>query len=81
MIKERVKEIISRFKDHPSIKITKSHISQDDQKFSLNLATGNNIKKIIDKLDTRTSTSFDSIPLGWSNLYKKLYQSSVTASK
>ena len=38
---EIIKEIISHFKDHPSIKIIKSHISQEDQKFSLKLATGN----------------------------------------
>ena len=54
-------EIISRFKDHHSIKIMKSHISLDDQKFSLKLATGNSIEKVINKLDTRTSVSFDSI--------------------
>ena len=42
---EIIKEIISHFKDHPSIKIIKFHISQDDQKFSLKLATGNSIKK------------------------------------
>ena len=72
---EIIKEIISHFKDHASIKIIKSHISQHGQKFSLKLATGNSIKKIIDKLDTKTSISFDSIPLGWSNLYKKLYRS------
>ena len=70
---ETIKEIISHFKDHPSIKIIKSHISQDEQKFSLKLATGNSTKKIINKLDTKTSISFDSIPLGWSNLHKKLY--------
>ena len=59
---EIIEEIISRFKDHPSIKIIKSHICQDDQKFSLKLATGNSIYKITDKLDTKTSVSFDSIP-------------------
>ena len=59
---ETIKEIISHFKNHRSIKIIKSHISLDDQKFSLKLATGNSIKKIIDKLGTRTSTPFDSIP-------------------
>ena len=59
---EIIEEIISRFKDHPSIKIIKSHIPEDDQKFPLKLATGNSIKKIIDKLNTKTSTSFDSIP-------------------
>ena len=59
---EIIEEIISRFKDHPSIKIIKSHIPQDDQKFSSKLATGNSIKKIIDKLNTKTSISFDSVP-------------------
>ena len=32
---EIIEEIMSRFKDHPSIEIIRSHISQDDQKFSL----------------------------------------------
>ena len=57
-----MEEIISHLKDHPSIKIIKSHIPQDNQKFSLKLATGNSIKKIIDKLDAKTSNSFNSIP-------------------
>ena len=61
VIDEIIKEIIGRFKDHPSIKIIKSHIPQDGQKFSSKLATDNSIKKIIDKLDTKTSNSFDSI--------------------
>ena len=39
-----IKEIISRFKDYPSINIIKSHIVQDDQKFSSKPATGNSIK-------------------------------------
>ena len=71
-----IEEIISRFKDHPSIKIIKSHISQDDQTFSSKLATGNSIKKILDKLDTKTSNSFDSIPPKLVKLaYQKLYLS------
>ena len=37
---EIIREIVSRFKDHPSIKIIKSHISHDDQKFPLKLAIG-----------------------------------------
>ena len=36
---------ISRFKDHRSIKIIKSHIALDDQKFSSKLTTGNSNKK------------------------------------
>ena len=59
---EIIEEIISCFKDHPSIKIIKSRISQNDQRFSLKPATGNSINKIIDKLDTKASISFDSIP-------------------
>ena len=78
---EIIKEIISHFKDYPSIKIIKSHISQDDQKISLKLATGNSIKKIIDKLDTKIWISFDSIPLGWSNLHKNYIWASITTSK
>ena len=40
-----IKEIISSFKDHRSIKIIKSHIALDDQEFSSKLTTGNSIKK------------------------------------
>ena len=72
---EIIEEIISRSKDHPSIKIIKSHIPQDDQKVSLKLATGNSIKKIIDKLNTKTSTSLTVYPLSCLNSHQKVYLS------
>ena len=55
-------EIIFHFKDHPSIKHIKSKIANGVGKFSFKLATAKNVERIIDKLEAKTSTGFDSIP-------------------
>ena len=55
-------EIIFRFKDHPSVKHNKSKIANGVGKFSFKPATAKNVERIIDKLEAKTSTGFDSIP-------------------
>ena len=55
-------EIVFRFKDHPSVKNIKSKIANGVGKFSFKPATAKNIKRIIDKLEAKTSIGFDSIP-------------------
>ena len=55
-------EIIFRFKDHPSVKHIKSKIANGVGKFSFTPKTSKNVERIIDKLEAKTSTGFDSIP-------------------
>ena len=57
---------------HPFIKIIKSQISQDDQKFSSKLATGISIKKSSINLTQKLQFLSTVYPLSWSNLHKKI---------